>query len=197
MRAIAARAGVSLGSAYYYFKSKEHLIQAFYARTHQEHLEACGRLLETEADLQARLTSVLRAKIDTIRPYHRFAGILFKTAADPSSPLNPFSDASQPVRREATALFARVMEGSTARISGDLMKELPNLLWIYHMGVILYWIHDDSPDCAKCYRLAERTAAIVAQLVRLSSLPPLRPLVRRVLELMAALGSRHGTGAMA
>ena len=41
MRAIAERAGVSLGNAYYYFHSKEHLIQAFYHRTHEEHLEAC------------------------------------------------------------------------------------------------------------------------------------------------------------
>jgi AcrR family transcriptional regulator len=197
MRAIAARAEVSLGSAYYYFKSKEHLIQAFYARTHQEHLAACGRLLEVESDLLARLGGVMRAKVDTIRPYHRFAGILFQTAADPASPLNPFSDASQPVRREATALFARVVEGSTARASGDLLKELPNLLWIFHMGVILYWIHDDSPDCAKSYRLAERTAAIVVQLIKLSSLPPLRPLVRKALELLADLGNGHGAGARA
>jgi AcrR family transcriptional regulator len=189
MRVIASRAEVSLGSAYYYFKSKEHLIQAFYARTHQEHLAACAKLLEVEADLQARLTGVMRAKIDTIRPYHRFAGILFKTAADPASPLNPFSDDSQPVRQEATALFARVVEGSAARVPADLRGSLPNLLWIYHMGVVLYWIHDDSPDCAKSYRLAERTAAIVTQLIRISRLPPLRPLVRRVLEIAEPTGA--------
>src|SRR5919197_2117334 len=46
MRAIAARAGVALGNAYYYFRSKEHLVQAFYARTHEEHLAACRPILE-------------------------------------------------------------------------------------------------------------------------------------------------------
>ena len=35
MRAIARRAGVSLGNAYHYFSSKEHLIQAFYHRLHE------------------------------------------------------------------------------------------------------------------------------------------------------------------
>ena len=33
MRAIAERAGVSLGNAYYYFASKEQLIQGFYDHT--------------------------------------------------------------------------------------------------------------------------------------------------------------------
>ena len=37
MRAIAEKAGVSLGNAYHYFRSKEQLIQAFYHRTHEEH----------------------------------------------------------------------------------------------------------------------------------------------------------------
>src|SRR5262245_62454986 len=32
MRAIAEKAGVALGNTYYYFRSKEHLIQAFYDR---------------------------------------------------------------------------------------------------------------------------------------------------------------------
>ena len=40
MRAIANKAGVSLGNAYHYFGSKEHLIQAFYHRLHEEHLAA-------------------------------------------------------------------------------------------------------------------------------------------------------------
>src|SRR5438094_1090672 len=75
MRVIAERAGVALGNAYYYFRSKEHLIQAFYARSHQEHLAAALPLLACERELKARLHGVLRAKIETAEPYHRFSGI--------------------------------------------------------------------------------------------------------------------------
>src|SRR5436190_22041354 len=93
MRAIAQRAGVSLGNAYYYFGSKEHLIQAFYYRTHEQHLTALAARPQ-ETNLKARLLSVLRLKIETLAPYHEFAGVLFKTAANPQSPLNPFSNDS-------------------------------------------------------------------------------------------------------
>src|SRR3954470_9455914 len=73
MRAIAESAGVAVGNAYYYFRSKEYLIQAFYERSHEEHLAASREVLETERDLRDRFLGVLRAKIDTAMPYHRFA----------------------------------------------------------------------------------------------------------------------------
>ena len=37
MRAIAADAGLSVGNAYYYFASKEHLIQGFYDLINAQH----------------------------------------------------------------------------------------------------------------------------------------------------------------
>src|SRR6267142_3800201 len=82
MRAIAKRAGVSLGNAYYYFGSKEHLIQEFYHRTHEQHLYAMAAEPQ-QASFKARLLTLMRLKISTLEPYHEFAGELFKTAAHP------------------------------------------------------------------------------------------------------------------
>lgn len=190
MRAIAREAGVSLGNAYYYFASKENLIQAIYAKSHVEHLAACRPLLDTTPELKARLKGVMRAKVETLAPYHRFAGVLFRTAADPSSPLNPFSEASGPVRREAVALFAEVLHGSSTKAPKSLAGELPELLWLYHMGIILFWVHDRSPGCERSFHLAERTAEIVHRLIVLAKLPPLRPMVRSLLALLAELRPR-------
>jgi len=187
MRGIAEAAGVAVGNAYYYFRSKEHLIQAFYERTHQEHLAASRDVLDRERGLRERLTGVMRAKLDTIMPYHQFAGVLFKTAAYPTSPLNPFSEDSLPVRRQSTELFAEVVTGADTRLTADLTTELPNLLWVYHMGIILYWIHDTSPGCAKSYRLMERSVKLVLRLASLFQFPLLRPFLRELLGMVSDL----------
>src|SRR5204862_2109165 len=64
MRDIAQKAGVSLGNAYYYFSSKEYLIQAFYQRIHDNHLAVSLPALENTKTLKARLLAVMRLKID-------------------------------------------------------------------------------------------------------------------------------------
>jgi len=187
MRAIAKKAGVSLGNAYHYFGSKDHLIQAFYHRTHEEHLAASLPVLKKESNLKARLLSVMRLKISTLEPYHQFAGVLFKTAADPHSPLNPFADDSAPVRRDSISLFEDLVADSKARIPPDLRAELPFLLWLYHMGIILFWIHDSSPKRARTYRLIDRTVDLLDKLISLASNPLMRPVRKRALRLVAEL----------
>src|SRR5260370_42540998 len=179
MRAIAKKAGVSLGNAYHYFGSKDHLIQAFYHRTHEEHLAASLPVLEKESSLKARLLSVMRLKISTLEPYHHFAGVLFKTAADPSRPLNPFADDSAPTRRDSLPLFEDLVADSKARIPGDLRAELHYLLWLYHMGIILFWLTDSSPKRARTYRLIDRTVDLLDKLIAMASNPLMRPVPKR------------------
>jgi len=187
MRAIAEKAGLSLGNAYHYFGSKDHLIQAFYHRTHEDHLRASLPALEKESTLKARLLSVMRLKIDTLEPYHEFAGVLFQTAADPHSPLNPFAHASAPVRRDSIKLFEGLVAESKARIPNDLRSELPYLLWVYHMGIILFWIHDSSRKCARTYRLIDQTVDLLDKLISLASNPLMRPVRKKALRLVAEL----------
>ena len=186
MRAVAEHAGVALGNAYYYFASKEHLIQAFYGRTHAEHVAACAPILAGGGSFRDRLHAAMHAKLDTIEPYHRLSGVLFRTAADPGSPLNPFSEESAPVREESTALFRQIVDGSTTRIPDDLRAELPRLLWIYHMGVVLYWMHDRSDARARSRRLVDHSVDLIAKLVALGGNPLLLPLRRSILRLIEA-----------
>ena len=187
MRAIAKKAGVSLGNAYHYFDTKEHLIQAFYHRTHEEHLAATVPALTRYSDMKNRLLAVLRLKISTLEPYHEFAGVLFKTAADPRSPLNPFAPESEQVRRDSIKLFEDLVSDTKARIPPDLRAELPYLLWLYHMGIILFWIHDSSPKRARTLRLIDRTVDLIDKLVSLASNPLMRPVRRRALDLVKEL----------
>ncbi|MFI8190628.1 TetR family transcriptional regulator [Streptomyces sp. NPDC085946] len=183
MRAIAQEAGVSVGNAYYYFEGKEHLIQGFYDRIAAEHQVAVREVLARESDLEARLAGVLKAWLDIATPYHEFAVQFFKNAADPDSPLSPFSEESEHARAEAVGVHRQVLAGARTKVPDDLRDVLPELMWLSQMGLVLYWIFDRTEGRERSYRLAERGARLTARGLALSRFRVLRPLVREVHEL--------------
>jgi hypothetical protein len=63
----------------------------------------------------------------------------------------------------------------------DLAAELPSLLWTYRMGLVLFWMHDESRGCKRTRVLVERTSELVARCIRLAANPLLRPLRKSVL----------------
>lgn len=189
MRAIAAEAGVSVGNAYYYFGSKEHLVQAFYDQLQVEHAEAAAEVLADERAFAARLEGVLLAWLDVAAPHHEFAGQFFRNAADPTSPLSPFSEESSAARDASVAIFATLVEGSDAKLAPALRAELPVLLWLLEMGTVLFWVYDASPDQERTRTLVKRVVPIVDRLVRLSRMPVVRGVVDDVVGLMKELRS--------
>ncbi|MFJ6746879.1 MULTISPECIES: TetR/AcrR family transcriptional regulator [unclassified Streptomyces] len=184
MRAIAQQAGVSVGNAYYYFASKEHLVQGFYDQIAEEHAAAVQEVLAHERGLTARLRGVLLAWLDIAEPYHEFAAQFFKNAADPASPLSPFSDESRGPRSVAISLHRQVLAGADVTPAPELSDQLPQLLWLQQMGLVLYWVHDRSENCARSRRLVERTTPLVARAVAASRFRVLRPLVREVTDVL-------------
>jgi AcrR family transcriptional regulator len=189
MRAIAEKAGVSLGSSYHYFPSKEHLVLMLYRHLHELHRAACAPVLARERSFGARLRGVIRAIVMTCEPLHEVAGSIFSTVADPRSPLNPFSADSAPLREEVIALYAEVVGRSDVRLPDDLATELPRLLWLYQMGILYFWIMDRSPGRLRTLDVIDETCELIVQLLSLVNLPVLRrsrqralALVRRVVE---------------
>ncbi|GAC1509369.1 MAG: TetR family transcriptional regulator [Candidatus Dormibacteraceae bacterium] len=195
MRAIAQRAGVSLGGSYHYFASKEHLVLEFYRHTHDLHLAAITPLLGREHDLAARLRGAIRALVVTCEPFHAVAGSIFSTVANPSSPVNPFGPPAKPLRDEVIGMYAQVVSGSDARIPADVAAELPLLLWLYQMGILYFWIFDHSPGRLRTLEVIDQTADLIVKLLSLANLPVLRGSRRRVLALIR--GIAEGTSSPA
>jgi AcrR family transcriptional regulator len=73
MRAIAAEAGVSVGNAYYYFESKELLIQGFYDRVPYEHAAIAKDRLAGRQDFAERLEIAVAAWLDCAADYHNLS----------------------------------------------------------------------------------------------------------------------------
>ncbi|WP_370221299.1 TetR/AcrR family transcriptional regulator [Kitasatospora sp. MAP12-22] len=180
MRAIAGEAGVSVGNAYYYFESKEYLIQGFYDRmTHEHAADARARMAGVQ-DFATRLDIALTAWVDCAAPYHQFASQFFRTAADPNSPLSPFSDESHPARTTAVELFREVLLESelAPKLDTELTELLPDLLWLHEMAVVLYWVFDRTEDTERTRAFVKRCTPLVAKLVGLTRYRMFRPIVR-------------------
>ncbi len=187
MRAIAAEAGVSVGNAYYYYSSKEHLMQAYYDHLQEQHREATVAILAGDKSFPKRLTGVLQSWLEVSEPYHEFAGTFFKSAAEPKSPLSPFSAQSKPAREASVETFRQVVEGSDLKLPPDLRAELPELLWLMQMGIVLFWVHDDSKNLRRTHLLITSTVPLVDRLLRLTRIPGVRGVVNDLVGVIRAL----------
>ena len=185
MREIAKAAGVAVGLAYYYFASKEALVMAFYYRAQEELAPRMEGALEAKG-LEHRLRRVLEEKFDYFAPDRKFLGALFRHSADSQDPLSPFSEETRAIREADIACFERALDGT--HVPADLAAHLPRLLWLYQMGLILFWIHDRSAEQERTRRLMDKSLPVVAGLVKLAGLPLTRPLRKRVIDLLEVVG---------
>lgn len=187
MREVAAEAGVATGGAYYYFRSKEELVMAFYLRTSDEARDRFAEAIAANKELKKRMRAMIDLKFAQFAEHRELMVALLKAGVDPRDPLSPFGDDTREVRDATIAWYARAVEGSDVTVTKDLAPYLPRLLWLYHMGLIYYWIVDTSPGQRKTHRLIEATLDLIIQLLRASSLPLMGPLRKRALKVLRAV----------
>jgi len=194
MRDIAKEAEVALGAAYYYFDSKDAIVMAFYERTQEELGPLVEGALSHTHGLKQRLGAVIRVKLEHCAPNRRLLGAL-ATHIDPQHPLSPFSEQTRTVREADTLFFQDALDGADVRVPDDIAVHLPRLLWLYQMGLILFWVYDRSPQQKRTEQLFEKTLSIVVRLIRLSSFAVLKPVRRIVTDLLEIIyGSQSVNG---
>ncbi len=196
MRGIAAEAGVSLGSAYYYFESKEDLVMAFYEQAIEAMTPRMEAALAGADSFEGRIAAIMNVKFEYFTPNRSFLGALFRHAADPQNRLSPFSEATRQIRERDQVYFARAIEAKSGevRVPGDLAPYLPQILWLYQMGLILYWIYDRSPDQRRTKQLLEKSLALMVSGLKVARFALLKPLRLKIVELivLAEGGNEHG-----
>lgn len=184
MRSIARSAGLSVGAAYYYFPTKEHIIFEFYKHSFQQHLALVRETLATTDKLEERIAGVTRAQIDVAQPYHSVSKALFRVAVDPHHPLSPLSDESKELREGSMMIYREAIDGASGKkFSGQLGERLPELFWIYRLVIILYWLFDDSEGRTKTYALIDKSASLLVKVLSIASMPIARSLTAGALKL--------------
>jgi AcrR family transcriptional regulator len=184
MRDIAVKAGVATGAAYYYYPSKDAIVMDFYRRSCADMQPKLEAALEDVQGLEARLRQLIGVKLAHFAPNRGVLRALLRNGADPTHPLSPFSSETRAIRDIDIAWFRRILTDCGMRIPRDLEPRLPGVLWFFQMGVIFFWVIDESPEQARTARLLELSTKSVAGLIRLSGLPLMRPVRKAALELV-------------
>jgi AcrR family transcriptional regulator len=184
MRGIAARAGVATGAAYYYYASKDAIVLDFYQRSCEEMQEKLRLALASVTGLEDGLRDLIHVTLTHFAPNRDVLRALLRNGADPKHPLSPFSADTKDIRNLDISCFQYVIRHSGVKVPRDLAPHLPRALWFFQMGVILFWVTDDSAGQKRTQKLLPLACRVVSTLVRLSSLPLMRPLRRPILEIV-------------
>ncbi len=186
MRDVAAEAGLSLGAAYHYFPSKDAIVHAYYDQVQDEHARRVHAMLATESRLRETLAAVLHAKLDILSGDRPLMGALLRYTGDPSHPLSFLGKGTRDLQLRSMALFRDAL--ARERAPDDLRLILPTLLWAMHMGLLLYFLYDESPRQRRTRALTDGAIELFVRALVVARLPVLRPLRRSVSQLLEQAG---------
>ena len=175
MRDIAKAAGLATGAAYYYFPSKEAIVSAYYDQVQQLHASKVREGLVGKEGLGERIAFVMHSKLEILKEDGKFLGALFRYSGEPGHPLSVFGKATEAQRKQSKEIFGEALAGT--EISEELKELLPWGMWLAHLGMILYFIHDESEGQSRTHRLIDRVAQMLGGLAELTNSPLVSPFV--------------------
>lgn len=171
MRQIAKESKTALGTTYYHFKNKEEIVLMFYKQSQEETKAQSLKFNETTTDFKLRLKNILLFRLESFSKYKKFISVLARNAGDPTHPLSPFSTETKEIREEAIGIIRNALITSKLKLKGDLLVLLPELLWLYQMGIVYFWISDQSKGYEKTKILITESLDLIFKLIKLSSFP--------------------------
>jgi AcrR family transcriptional regulator len=186
MQDVAARAQVVKSAAYYYFPSKEAIIQAYYETLQAEQERICGLAYEESKDLKTRLAAAMHTKFDLVKHDRKLLGVVFRYTGEPEHPLSCLGRGTAEIRDRATEIFRDAIQ--LEKLPKDLQELLPLALWSLQMGLLVMFLYDDSAGQQRTRRLADGALKLTVKLLVLAKLPVLKPVRTQILVLLRDAG---------
>ncbi len=177
MRVIAARAGVSLSHAYYYFQSKEDIVAQLLLNLRTEQLQKCVAHLDEGNTLESNIRVVYDAALEVMEPYHDFGPTFLKVLLSREA-------ANEEIAHIELSLWEKAVAGSRPLPPLGIRRDLPRFLWLLSNQVFTAWAYDNSKDHRRSKLLMKNTAPVVAKFAVLCRLPVVRSLFEDVLSLL-------------
>jgi AcrR family transcriptional regulator len=169
MRDIAEAAGIALGTTYNYFPTKEHIALYFFEQALARVLARHRRECPAAASLEEKIFALIALEIEEVEPYQEFLNVMVIQATVPTSPLHPFSLDAQSLKNRHLEYVASLMREAEARGELPLLgfeSMLLSAFWIFHAGIILFWLNDNSENKGDTWALLDRSLRFILGALR-------------------------------
>ena len=170
-KAIAQRAKIAEGTVFNYFPTKDDIALYFF-ELEVDHAIAVVRQ-DTKlqaAALEEKLFALIQQQLEYLAPYERFIGTALVQALKPSSTL-AFSVQAVALRHRYLAFVDELITESLPMDRVNTIQWIaPSAFWLYYLGVLLYWLHDDSPDKQKTLAFLDQSLRFGAGILRKGTL---------------------------
>lgn len=177
MREIAASAECSLGLTYRYFASKEDLVLALYLQLAHD-LEAQVQVLP-KGSIADRFEWIMRNKLARLVPYRTAFGALFGAALTPQSDVAVLGSRTSEIRERVSNIFLQVVTGASDAPRPQQARDLGMVLYAAHLLLILFWLHDRSPESRATDELLTLSRDMLARIRPILRLPPIAKTLAR------------------
>jgi AcrR family transcriptional regulator len=166
-KAIAAKARVAEGTIFNYFETKEDIALHFFELEVDAAIAAVRRKASLrEAPLEEKLFALVQSQIDYLAPYEKFIGAAFVQALRPSSKL-AFSLRAMALRTRYLAFVQELIDESLPKGGANALTWVaPQAFWIYYLGVLLYWLHDESAAKQNTLAFLDRSLKLGVTIMR-------------------------------
>src|SRR5215467_7388999 len=166
-KAIARRARIAEGTVFNYFETKEDIALYFFELEVEHAIAAVEKDTKLRrAPLEEKLFALIQAQLEFLEPHQRFIGAAFIHALRPASKLGFSSQALALRNRYLTFVEELISESMPKQASGLLRWFAPPVFWIYYLGILLYWLNDDSQAKQNTLAMLDRSLKIGVMLLK-------------------------------
>lgn len=175
LREVATRAGVSPALLYRYFPNKRSVVMALYD-------ELSERLAEQVSEMPAgkwreRFIYALELSLEVLGP-HRVTLRALAPAMVGDADEGVFAQGTAFSRRRVQAAFERAVVDASDAPKAGLADAVGRMLYLLHLGVILWWLLDRSPGQRATTGLVGLFRQILPSAALALRLPPVRSFVK-------------------
>jgi len=169
MRDVSRGVGVALGTLYNYFPTKEHLPLYFFEQALERVRQRFPEEREAGMTFEEEIYLLISLQLEEVEPYQEFLHLMVAQAASPSSRLNLLSLEVQRLRSHyldfvTDIALAAQERGELPRLGLDSL--MLNGFWAFQLGLLLFWLNDESPNKEDTFVLLDRTLRFTLDALR-------------------------------